>query len=223
MSNNAAESIKWILAGELAKYRGIVLAKCGKPESFKAGTRLSTCGEVPHRMYYLIDGIVRAYTSNSNGNVRLLGYHRAGTLFVLDGLRGGEPSVVTTEAVTPCRAVPVTTCQLRELCDENPQFAVDLMYFVGDVLRLMCYDAESTSLNDVTARIANLFFLYMQSEDYAASGTIALSQDSIASAVNASRAHVARILAEMKKQGIIDTGHRKILVLDGEKLRDMCR
>ncbi len=214
---------KWVLAGDLAGYREFIASRCGEPVKYRAGVQLSHCGETPAHMFFLLDGIVKAYTSNSSGYVRLLGYHKAGTLFVLDGLRGGVPSVVTTETVTSCLAIPVTAAQLHAMCLENAAFTMDLMLFVGDVLRLMCYDAESTSLNDVAARVANLFCFYMQSGDYADSGAICLSQDSIASAVNASRAHVARIIAEMKRDGVIDTGHRRITVLNEEALREMGR
>ena len=158
------------------------------------------------------------YTSNAGGYIRLLGYHQADTICVLDGLRGASPSVVTIESITPVRAVPLTSEDLSRLGELSPRFAVDLAYFVGDTLRLMCYDAESQSIRDVGTRLAKFLLLYMGGPDYKRQGYVAMTQENLASAVNASRVQVARLCSRMQREGVIRTRRGRVLIQNEEAL-----
>lgn len=213
MPGTTGASVDFILDGELSAYRGLMLAEGEAPVSFPAGAVLSRSAEVPARVYYLLEGMTKAYTSNASGYVRLLGYHRADTICVLDGLRGGEPAVVTIQAITPVRAVPLTPEDLRRLGGFSPEFAMGLALLVGDTLRLMCYDAENQSIGDVATRLKNFFRLYMASADYRRNRYIPMSQENLASAVNASRIQVARICSQLQKEGVIRTRRGKVFIL----------
>ena len=83
----AEAPVSFILGGDLTAHRRLVLEYGVPPVSFPPGTALSRASEVPARVYYLLDGMTKAYTSNASGFVRLLGYHRADTICVLDGDR----------------------------------------------------------------------------------------------------------------------------------------
>lgn len=214
MPNAAGASVDFILDGELAAHRELVLQNGAPPVTFDPGEALSRSAEIPSRVYYLLEGMTKAYTSNASGYIRLLGYHRADTICVLDGLRGGMPAVVTIQAITPVRAVPLTSEDLRRLGRISPEFAIDLAFFVGDTLRLMCYDAENQSIGDVATRLCNFFCLYMRSPDYHRNRYIPMSQENLASAVNASRIQVARICSRLQKEGVIRTRRGKVFVLD---------
>ncbi len=106
------------------------------------------------------------------------------------GFCEGKPAIVTTQAVTDITTVTVTRQSLR-MCEANPAFGLDLASYVGDVLRLMCFDAENQSVSDVTTRLINFIFLYMKSEDYCQTQCIPMSYENLASAVNASRIQIA--------------------------------
>ena len=119
----AESAVKFILAGELAPHRQFILENGARPVSFPAGMVLSQETEVPARVYYLLDGMTKAYTNNLDGYIRLLGYQQADTLCVLDGLRGTSPSVVTIQTITPVLAVPLTQedlCRLASLVPTSP-------------------------------------------------------------------------------------------------------
>ena len=210
----AGAAVKFVFAGELAAHRDFILANGGSPVAFPAGAVLSRTAEVPARVYYLLEGMTKVFTTNAEGFVRLLGYHRADTICVLDGLRGGEPCVVTIQAITPVKAVPLTSQDLHRLGRLSPEFAIDLALFVADTLRLMCYDAENQSIGDVTTRLKNFFRLYMGSADYRRNRYLPMSQENLASAVNASRIQVARICSQLQKQGVIRTRRGKVFILN---------
>ena len=112
------------------------------------------------------------------------------------------------------RAIPLTSEDLCRLGERSPAFALDLAFFVGDTLRLMCFDAENQSIGDVRTRLENFFRLYMGSADYRRDGYIPMSQENLASAVNASRIQVARICSRLQKEGVIHTRRGRVFILD---------
>ena len=63
----ASAAVKFIFAGELAVHRQFILENCGPPVPFPAGTVLSRAAEVPARVYYLLEGMTKVYTSNTDG------------------------------------------------------------------------------------------------------------------------------------------------------------
>ena len=215
--------VNFFLEGDLARHRKLILEKGPEPVDFAAGDAISTISEVPGRCFYLLEGMVKAFTVNSQGYIRLLGYHREDTVFVLDGLRGKDPSVVSTQAITAVRAAPLAPEDLERLARLSPDFALDLALFVGDTLRLMCFDAENQSIWDVTTRLANFLCMYMKSREYRENRSIPMTQDNLASAVNASRIQVARICARLRRAGVLATSHGRLTILDEEALRRMSR
>ena len=56
--------------------------------------------------------------------------------------------------------------------------------------------------------------LYMGSADYLRNRYLPMSQENLASAVNASRIQVARICSQLQKQGVIRTRRGKVFILN---------
>ena len=212
-------SVNFILDGDLSPYRAFVQEHCRPPLTVPPGTVLSGPATPCRHLYYLLSGMVKVYTSNLNGYVRLLGYHSADTFFVLDSIRGTDRPIVTIESVTPLQVIPVTLEELQQMYGDSADFAMAMTLYVGDVLRLMCLDAESQSICDVTTRLANFFCLYMKSREYQRNAFIPMSQDSLASAVNASRVQVARICSRLQNQRLIRVQRRHVSVLNEAGLR----
>ena len=188
MTETRKSPVSFILKDTLLPWRGMLLSSGAELLDYPAGSVLSRSGEVNQHIYFLLRGIVKTYTSNASGYLRLLGYHKANTIFTLDNLRGGEPAVVSNEALTSITVLRFTPELLQRICRQNPAFATDLALYVGDVLRLMCFDAEKN--------------------------VVPMTQESLASAINASRIQTSRICAQLKADGIISIGRKRVEVLD---------
>ena len=163
MTETRKSPVSFILKDTLLPWRGMLLSSGAELLDYPAGSVLSRSGEVNQHIYFLLRGIVKTYTSNASGYLRLLGYHKANTIFTLDNLRGGEPAVVSNEALTSITVLRFTPELLQRICRQNPAFATDLALYVGDVLRLMCFDAEKQSIDDVQTRLATFMCLYIES------------------------------------------------------------
>lgn len=216
MTETRKSPVSFILKDTLLPWRGMLLSSGAELLDYPAGSVLSRSGEVNQHIYFLLRGIVKTYTSNVSGYLRLLGYHKANTIFTLDNLRGGEPAVVSNEALTSIIVLRFTPELLQRICRQNPAFATDMALYVGDVLRLMCFDAEKQSIDDVQTRLATFMCLYIESsaETCAEKNVVPMTQESLASAINASRIQTSRICAQLKADGIISIGRKRVEVLD---------
>ncbi len=210
-------SISYIIYNNLASYHDLFLQCCPHTAEFPKGTILSRSGEPIAHMFYLLEGMVKIYTVNQNGYVRIFGYHKSDTLFAMDGIcDDDEPAVVTAESITPVKVLFVTKEEIVEMGNRDHNFPGSLLRYYGTVLRLMCFDAESMSVSDTCARLATFLCLY--ESNIKENGVIPLTQDELASAVNASRVQIARICSEFRKQGLISCSRGSVTVLDYDGL-----
>ena len=205
-------SVSYIINDDFISYRSLVEDNFGPAVSFPRGTVVSQCGILLDRVYFLLKGMIKIYTVNASGYIRILGYHKGNTIFSMNGLCGNMPAVVSTECVTPVLAIPLYPKDIETLGKLDSRFMPDLARYYCRILRLMCVDAENQSIPDARERLANFLSLYLEHVKCGEDPVIHMSQEELASAVNCSRVQIARICGEMQKEGIIETGHRKLLV-----------
>ncbi|WP_071433866.1 Crp/Fnr family transcriptional regulator [Angelakisella massiliensis] len=206
--------IHFNLKDSLKPYRELFLQRFVL-RKYPAGYLFNMAGFPPVGLFYLVEGEVHIYTTSSQGDIRFIGIHRENTLFNLDSFRCGCDAVITSKAFGPVQALPITQQQLFELMAEYPQLGRDLLCYVGDVLRLMCYDAEAQSIHDVKTRLIRFLLVYSADSHTL---VVPLSQYSIACAINASRIQVARVCGELKQAGLIQIRRGKILLTNRETL-----
>ena len=107
--------VQFILEGDLRRYRQPILARCPARE-YPAGHLFQLMGLPNAPLYYLAAGTVEIYTTNPLGYARLIGIHRADTLFNLDRFGAGElDAVISSRAATPVTAATVTMEDLAAL------------------------------------------------------------------------------------------------------------
>ncbi len=214
-------SFSFILNDSLKDYREFLLKHSAPPISIARHTAISSGGSPSPCVYFLLDGLVKVSVLNVHGYERILGYHRKNSLFVMDGLRQNSSVVVTTTALTPLSVLQLSAQDLTGLFRKNPQFATDLLLYYSDVLKLMCYDAESQSSNSVLSKLANFIVLYMQSEDYHALGYLPFSQSELASAIGASRVQVSRVCSALRKEGAVEIQKKKLRILTPARFQSL--
>ena len=154
-------SISYIINNNLIKYHDLFIKCCHRTAEFPKGAILSRSGEPIPYMYFMLEGMVKVYTMNPSGYIRILGYHKSNTLFAMDGICGKqEPAVVTIESITPVKVLLVTWDDIIAMGNLDHSFPGAILRYYGTVFRLMCFDAETKSICDASARLAAFLCLY---------------------------------------------------------------
>lgn len=200
-------AIRFVLKDDLILLRKILCERFAVQE-YPKGHQFNLVGISSDYLYFILEGQVDVYTLNKQGYMRLIGIHQENTLFNLDNLVD-QPAVITTVATSPVRGICVTLNDLLEVLKVYPEYNGLLLSYLSKVLRLMCYDAMEQSIRDVKTRLLHFLILYAKNND---STKIPFSQQRIASAINASRIQVTRLLSELKTEGWIEV-HRNSVVI----------
>ena len=204
---------------DFVQYRPLFLAHCPPPMLMPKGSRICKKGITREWMYYLYHGTLKVYTCNSHGGERLLAFLGEDSLFGLDCLAADKPSIVTIECITDAWVSPFKADLLKTIMREDPDFAYALALYYAKVMRQLCFDAESQSINDAKIRFSNFLYLYVTSNR---SDTVPMSQQELSAATNCSRSSICRICNEFKSLGILRTNGRGLTVLDQTRLKAFC-
>ena len=102
-------SASYLFNADMAPYRELFLRRCPPPMLMPRGNRVCKKGVTKGWMYYLSQGLLKVYSSNSYGYDRVIAFLKDDNIFGLDCFDPDQPSVVTIECVTdswvmPCKA-----------------------------------------------------------------------------------------------------------------------
>ncbi|MGN1389854.1 MAG: Crp/Fnr family transcriptional regulator [Bulleidia sp.] len=215
--------ISFILKGNLEPWKEQIISFFGSGTSYPAGTVFSHTAVISPEVFYLLSGIVKVYTTNLDGTEAILGYHQKGTIFALDSFRGTDPCVVTTEAVDECQVIRIPSGRFHDFVIRNPELAYQLLLFEQDVIRLMCWAAEQQNGTTVAFRLASFFLVYMDSDYYAETDSVRLSQEDLAKAIGASRIQTARVEERMQKKGILRILRGRVIITSRHALEQIAQ
>lgn len=185
-------------------------------------------GDPTDGIYLLLSGKVKLTRSRDQADtspgreslLHLLGPDQMfGELSALD--EGRRSSTAT--AVTRVRLARLPQTALPELLDRHPSIRAALIAQLVHRLRRTDSVVAGLSLNDVTGRVAaTLIRLADMVGETRSDGIFVphdLTQAELASMVGATRETVNRILTDLASRGIIETGFRRLTILDLARLR----
>jgi CRP/FNR family cyclic AMP-dependent transcriptional regulator len=179
-------------------------------------------GQVPDRVFVLRSGWVKVCSTTPDGRDVILAVREpddlVGELSALDG----RPRSASMVALGPVEVVVISAARFRAFLDERPAAAVALLETLTDRLREA--DAGRVEHVELTTwgRLARRIVTAAERFGKPAGGAIEIglfTQDDIAGWTGASLESVARALQMMRQLGWIQTGPRKIRVLDLEAIR----
>ena len=215
--------IHFFVEGSLHKYRSLFEEVCPAPMTIPKGQTLCTQCCTHGWLYYILDGLAKVYITTSDGNEQIIDFMMRDTLIGMYCIDDEKNSVVSIASVTEMRVLPFTPEILRRMILDNPQLGFDLVVYYGEVLRQVSFMVGRLGHADLMVRLASFFLLFIDTLDYQQNHKILLTQQEIASCINVSRAQIAKMYAQLRKEKVIDTGNHYVTILDEEKLQRYSR
>jgi CRP-like cAMP-binding protein len=196
----------------------------GRPVRFQPGEQIFGQGEASDHIAIISAGIVKITAATASGREALLGLRGAGELVGELAAIDGSPRSATVRALDRVQARLVPAVIFRQFLRTHPDALFAVLAAV--VVRLRESDRHRLEFVDcdVPERVRLLLAELVRSHGRpeSDSGTVriglGLSQQDIAGATGASREAVAKALRELRRQGIVTTGRRRITVRDVPRL-----
>jgi CRP-like cAMP-binding protein len=190
---------------------------------FARGAALFHERQPSDRVAMLLAGRVKLYSTTVDGREVLFEVRGPGELLGELGSIDGRPRSASALALEPVEALVVPAADFRSIIERSPRAAVHLLGVVAGRLReadrrRVEYAAFDT-VGRVAARLVELAGRYGEPGPEGVLIDLTITQEELAGWTGASREAVSKALHQLRGLGWIETGRRRIRVLDLEELR----
>jgi CRP/FNR family cyclic AMP-dependent transcriptional regulator len=179
-------------------------------------------GDPGQTMYLIEEGRAKVYTCGADNQeivLDILGPDQViGELALLDG----KPRSATVQALSDCQLLALDREPFMAHLRQNPETAIHLLNYLSANLRQRVLQAETASVSDSTARLAQVLLFLAERDGEIEPGlvTSTLRTKDLAAAIGTSEEWVSQMLNEWCLDGIIGmTGSRRLLLHDVEALK----
>lgn len=222
-ASQPAEKMRYL--SELAVFQDL------SPREMQELNRIITMSTVPRgRVFYrpeepgevlfiLKEGRVQLYRISPEGKklvITTLGPH---TLFGEMALLGTKMHNTFAEALDDCLICVMSRTDLERLILNKPQVALRILEVTGKRLREAEERLENMAFKGIPARLASLLLRLSAEQD--SQEITGLTHQDLAESVGTYRETATQVLNDLKAQGLIDIGRKRIKILDADGLAEI--
>lgn len=204
---------------------------------FHQGTRLTyrkgefviRPGETPSGIFFITEGLVKAYDITKYGEENLLIIRKPGEILGLTWAITGQNRNIIYATLAPTSLLQISREQFITFLHTNPEAALPLVDMVVEMYRLHSERIITLEYRSVRERLISFLlstakrFGEEEDEDAIESQAVLLKvplkHQDIASSISATRETTSRELAYLERQGLITREQSLITLLDIPKLR----
>jgi CRP/FNR family transcriptional regulator len=183
-----------------------------------AGATFLPQGSPPPTVFLLIRGFGRAYLASPTGRQATIRYFRPGEVIGSASLFSTREALVSGQCLVDSNLLRFSSPVVRSLVASEVRVANAFNHEMA--LRLYAYyrELEETTFGTVRQRLAR-HLLHVAAERQRGSELIVeLTQQQLADAIGSVREVVARILTELRREGLVRTEPRGILITNATAL-----
>jgi len=184
-----------------------------------AGTSLRSEGTSGARLELIVDGFARIYVAAPDGRTLTVRYARSGSLFGAVSLY--RPTYVlpgSIQAIVDSEILVFRPDVVRSLADRDLAVAGALLRELSDRVATFVSEIPGSAFATVRQRVAR-HLLDLASERQHGSRLVArISQQGLADSVGSVREVVVRVLGDLRREGLVETGAGQIVVIDPVRL-----
>lgn len=185
---------------------------------------LYTAGEPADYLYVLAAGQAKIFQSASSGQETIVDILAPGDLFGGLSILGRPSYTETAQALVTTCALRMDTRAFREVLLEHPQVALRLLENVTALLGAARSDVSQHAAAPVIQRVATT--LLRLADKFGQNGAngdgtliqLPLSRSDLAGMTGSTPESVSRVMSQLRKDGIIDSGRRWTSILDRDRL-----
>jgi len=205
---------------DFSRFVPYFMSKPHVQESFSKGESLNGPEGNTGNIHYVISGMAVTFTMHEDGNLKIVSYHGAGTLYPVtqEAAYNIEKSIVI-RATTDMKVLTFTKDTYLDMLRENGSFCFQVSEWKSKYINLLLFESCHQTYNDGLTRLCNLLLLLA----YRSEGEqIRMSQEELAEILGTTRVYVAQKLAFLRQEGILTTGRGQIEIADHVRLTEYC-
>ncbi|MEU6380435.1 Crp/Fnr family transcriptional regulator [Streptomyces sp. NPDC046909] len=203
------------------------LLRLGTRRRFGNDEALMLAGSVGDAVFVLIDGVVVVTGETRRGETPLLAIRPAGELVGEMAVLDGNLRTATVSAAGRVVALRIAPGSFIGFLHTHPAAQLQVLRSVVRKLRSATERRIDTSGCDARQRLARVLFeLTAEYGRPRRDGTVvlelSLSQRSLGSLAGAATSTAERLLKELRTEGVLATGYKRLLIRSPDRLRELC-
>jgi CRP-like cAMP-binding protein len=176
------------------------------------------------KLFVLWKGRVRIYRTTDGGREFTLATVEAGTVFGEMALTAQQLQEAYAQAMEPSELSVMHRADLERLMLEKPEVGLQITHLLSERLRRYETRLEDITLKGVTARLASLLVLLLESEgvvtgDHSLKIPTHYTHQHLGTMVGANREAITRAFGQLQDEGAVELRRRLIYVPDVDTLR----
>jgi len=174
------------------------------------------------RLFVLWKGRVRVYKT-TDGREFTLAVVEAGTVFGEMALTAQRLQEAYAQAMQESEVSVIRRDDLERLILEKPEVGLRIAHLLSERLRRYETRLEDVTLKDITARLASLILLLLESEGVVGQNYLKIpthyTHRQLGTMIGVNREAVTRAFTELQDKGLVELRRRLIYIADAESLR----
>ena len=195
----------------------------GVKQIYKKGDYIVRPGDIPPGIFYIYEGLVKAYDITKYNEENLLIIRKQDEIFPLIWALSGEEHGIIYQTLAPTTIWRIGRKKFLEFIGDNPDALAALLDMTMEMYRL--HGERILTLEYRTVRERIISFLLTMSQRFGKATDegllieVPLRHQDIASSVNATRETTSREIAILERKGLIDNRNSFTLLKDIEAMR----
>lgn len=196
----------------------------GARQVFKKGDYIIRPGETPPGVFYIYQGLVKAYDITKYGESNLLIIRQSNEIFPLIwGVTGEERHIIYEALSTPTTTWQVSRKVFTRYLQTHPEAQAPLLDMTIEMYRLHSERILNLEYRSVRERLIS--FLFTMAHRFGTptkDGTlidVPLRHQDIASSINATRETTSRELSALERKGLLSNSQQCILLKNTKELQ----
>lgn len=222
-SHNPAQVIaRQPLFASLSDQESQALVNRSVCRSVRRGEVLFREGEPCRGLYLVVEGRVRTYRANSDGQEQVFGVFGNGESLGDASLFDEGPYLASARASEDSRVLFLPFGEVQALYHTHPQVAHAVVHELGQRVRALAALVDQLALQDVQTRVANAVLRFAESNEASQPGArfrLPRTQEELAAELGTTREGVAWALRNLRSMGVIAQHGPRIQLLDPAGLR----
>jgi CRP/FNR family transcriptional regulator, cyclic AMP receptor protein len=213
-----------MLASEKQMEALMALFRGGTTLNYHKGEYIMRPGEAPSGVFYIEEGLVKAFNISKYGEENLLIIRKEHEIFPLIWAITGQEREIIYQALSPTAVKRISRKVYLDFLQSHPSVLPPILDMVTEMYRLHSERLLNLEYRSVRERLIS-FLLTMsnrfgQKTDGGVMIEVPLRHQDIASSINSSRETASRELAVLERRGLIENKRSYITLKDVEKLQE---
>ena len=197
----------------------------GTKLAYSKGEFIIRPGESPPGVFYIEQGLAKAYDITKYGEENLLIIRKTGEMMGITWTVTGQDRHIIYTALAPTTVWLISRDKFVNFIHENPSAALPVIDMITDMYRLHSERIMTLEYRTVRERLVSFLLTAAKRFGEKSAGglriTVPLKHQDIASSISATRETTSRALADLERKGQIKSEQSYITIIDETTLRNL--